>query len=73
MGRSDRLRSTAAAEPADRRAALKRLAAAGVIASAGHWARPVIDTVVLPAHAQATGFVLPASFTGTPALTLTIV
>lgn len=47
------------AQSAARRRILKRLAAgSGVLATGGlfsqHWMKPVVESVILPAHAQAT-------------------
>jgi len=50
---------------AGRRKALKALAAGGGVAVLSKWSKPVIESVVLPAHAQATG-----PFTGNFAGTL---
>jgi hypothetical protein len=48
-----------------RRRALKTIAAgsaiAGGLALGGKWTRPVVDTVILPAHAQATNATAPAT------------
>ncbi|HHD63393.1 MAG TPA: twin-arginine translocation signal domain-containing protein [Desulfobulbaceae bacterium] len=41
-----------------RRKALKKIAAggavAGILALSGKWSKPVVDSIILPAHAQAT-------------------
>jgi hypothetical protein len=66
-------RDAAAPEPGEhdqhKRAAVKRLIAAGGVVAATHWSKPVVDAVILPAHAQSTGFTLPAGFTGTGSVT----
>ncbi len=53
-----------------RRNALKTLAmgsaAAGTLALGGKWAKPVVDTIVLPAHAQATNAAGPVGTTPAP-------
>jgi hypothetical protein len=56
-----------------RRAAIKRLIAAGGVVSAAHWHKPVVDVVILPAHAQATTFMPPAGFTGSGSVTFTFI
>jgi hypothetical protein len=42
-----------------RRKTLKKIAVggavAGVLALTGKWSKPVVDSIILPAHAQATG------------------
>ncbi|HHD63392.1 MAG TPA: twin-arginine translocation signal domain-containing protein [Desulfobulbaceae bacterium] len=42
-----------------RRKTLKKIAAggavAGILALSGKWSKPVVDSIILPAHAQATG------------------
>jgi hypothetical protein len=57
-----------------RRKALKTIAAgtaaAGTMALAGKWSKPVVDTIILPAHAQATNPTGPTATT-TPAATTT--
>ena len=68
---SDRDRVTLQREPdRSRRKVLKTLATGGTLAGAlaltGKWSRPVVDTVILPAHAQATN-----ATTGTPPVTTT--
>ena len=53
-----------------RRKALKTIAAgtaaAGAMALTGKWSKPVVDTIILPAHAQATNGAGPVGTT-TPA------
>ena len=48
-----------------RRKALKTIAAgtamAGTIALTGKWSKPVVDTIILPAHAQATNAIEPTT------------
>ena len=55
-----------------RRKALKTIAAgtavAGSMALAGKWSKPVVDTIILPAHAQATNAIEPTT-TPTPTTT----
>ena len=41
-------------KPVSRRTALKGLAIGGGIGALTQWSKPVVDAVVLPAHAQAT-------------------
>ena len=57
-----------------RRKALKIIAAgtaaAGAMALTGKWSKPVVDTIILPAHAQATNGAAPVGTT-TPAPTTT--
>jgi len=57
-----------------RRKALKTIAtgtaAAGAMALTGKWSKPVVDTIILPAHAQATNGAAPVGTT-TPAPTTT--
>jgi hypothetical protein len=56
-----------------RRRALKTIAAGGAIAGGlamrGKWTRPVVDTILLPAHAQATNATAPVTTTPAPATT----
>jgi hypothetical protein len=56
-----------------RRKALKTIAAgtaaAGTMALAGKWSKPVVDTIILPAHAQATNPTGPATTTPEPTTT----
>lgn len=56
-----------------RRKALKTIAAgtavAGGLALSGKWSKPVVDTIILPAHAQATNPVGPAPTTPAPTTT----
>ena len=56
-----------------RRKALKTIAAgtavAGGLALSGKWSKPVVDTIILPAHAQATNGAAPATTTPTPTTT----
>jgi hypothetical protein len=70
-------RDAAAPDPGEhdqrKRAAVKRLIAAGGVVAAAHWSRPVVDAVILPAHAQSTGFAPPAGFTGSGSITFTLV
>ena len=47
-----------------RRAALKVLAGVGGSVTASQWVKPVMDAVVLPAHAASSGINLPASYAG---------
>lgn len=47
-----------------RRAALKVLAGAGGVVTASRWLKPVVDAVVLPAHAASSGFNGPANYAG---------
>ncbi|HHD63480.1 MAG TPA: twin-arginine translocation signal domain-containing protein [Desulfobulbaceae bacterium] len=58
-----------------RRKALKTIAAgtavAGTMALTGKWSKPVVDTIILPAHAQATNPEGPVTSTTTPAPTTT--
>ncbi|HHB76260.1 MAG TPA: twin-arginine translocation signal domain-containing protein [Desulfobulbus sp.] len=58
-----------------RRKALKTLAAgtaaAGALALTSKWSKPVVDTIILPAHAQATNGAAPLATT-TPAPTITM-
>jgi len=58
-----------------RRKALKTIAAgtavAGGMALAGKWSKPVVDTIILPAHAQATNATEPTDATTTAAPTTT--
>jgi len=55
-----------------RRKALKTIAAgtavAGTLALTGKWSKPVVDTIILPAHAQATNATEPTT-TPTPTTT----
>jgi hypothetical protein len=60
-------------EPGDRRAALKKLLAAGGVVTASHWSKPVVDAVILPAHAQSTVFAPPAGFTGSGSVSFTVI
>jgi len=59
-----------------RRKALKTIAAgtavAGTMALTGKWSKPVVDTIILPAHAQATNPTEPVDSTTTPAPTTTM-
>ncbi len=52
-----------------RRKVLKALATGGTVAGAlaltGKWSKPVVDTVILPAHAQATNATTPTATTTT--------
>ena len=41
-------------KPLSRRTALKGLAIGGGVGALAQWSKPVVDAVVLPAHAQAT-------------------
>ncbi len=56
-----------------RRKALKTIAAgtavAGGLALSGKWSKPVVDTIILPAHAQATNPVGPVTTTPEPTTT----
>jgi len=60
-------------ESTTRRKALKTLAAgsaaAGALALTGKWSKPVVDTIILPAHAQATNAQEPTSTTPAPTTT----
>jgi hypothetical protein len=58
-------------QASERRAALKKLLAASGVVTASHWSKPVVDAVILPAHAQSTGFTPPAAFTGTGSVSFT--
>ena len=59
-----------------RRKALKTIvagtAAAGVLAVSSKWSKPVVNSVILPAHAQATNAQGPATETTTTAVPTTI-
>lgn len=50
-----------------RRKALKKMAAggavAGLLAVSGRWSKPVVDSIILPAHAQATNVNVPSPTT----------
>ena len=46
---------TESVELQKRRKALKVMASAGVISVPVYWSRPVVDGVMLPAHAQTSG------------------
>ncbi len=56
-------------ESTTRRKALKTIAAgtavAGTLAFTGKWSKPVVDTIILPAHAQATNAQEPTDATNT--------
>jgi hypothetical protein len=56
-----------------RRKALKKIAAggavAGVLALSGKWSKPVVDSIILPAHAQATNGAAPPPTTPAPTTT----
>jgi len=58
-----------------RRKALQTIAAgtaaAGALALTGKWSKPLVDTIILPAHAQATNAQEPTNTTTTPTPTTT--
>lgn len=54
MNTSDRDGPERPKKPLSRRTALKGLVAGGGVGALAQWSKPVVDTVVLPAHAQAT-------------------
>jgi hypothetical protein len=59
----------------DRRKALQKMAVAGAAATvlgfSGKWSKPVVDSVILPAHAQATNAVSEGGTTTTTTTTTT--
>lgn len=52
-----------------RRKALKVMASAGVLSVPAYWSKPVVDGVLLPAHAQTSGVVGLGLFAGAGSIT----
>jgi hypothetical protein len=56
--------------PENRRRALQGLVALGGIASVQHWAKPVVTSIVLPAHARSSLMLMSGNFYGTGPLSV---
>jgi len=67
-------KETSVSVNSSRRKALKKIAAggavAGLLALSGKWSKPVVDSIILPAHAQATNAEGPAGTTSTTTTTV---